>query len=318
MPQKIIFYKHSPEKPLSFKITLNKENKTGLFKETGYDQSNLERDVADDYSIQKNRLFRMKRKSYKSIFEAGTLLSQEYNKKSNSLLLNFGLTDYSVYSAIAFPFNKDEIKISEHLKNKMKISSVGGIVITKDNYVFMQIRPEELISNGTIDSTASGVCYVKKALRLSSGLLDAQEAVKLLDIKKNSLDFISSMKEKIDRELNGLKGYKLQPCAFFSSLGGENVINKKIGGVFTGCYSAMMSFKIIINKNKEDFLKTLGKTESKLISIHMKDIEKFILKHQTSFCADGLSALISILDQERFNKIVSIINKGNHFKILIN
>lgn len=198
--------------------------------------------------------------------------------KNGKTVASYLPMEYKIYNAAIFPHSESEA-VSHKLRNIIRVSSVGGIVSTKDNFFLLQKRGGKVSGGaGLIDSGAAGFCPVNKALQL---------------------DFDGAMKEKLEREL-GIRDKEilsLKQTALFSSLGYE----------FTG----MISYLVKVRMNLEDIKRRINPEYVKeIIGLKEEDISNFIIEHycvKKDLINDGCASLLSAFDFSRFEFTVKEI-----------
>ena len=259
-------------------------------------------------SVLNNLIYRLNQGAYKSISDVGTLSTTGY--KNNKLDAIFETSNYAEYAVTAFPFNPAKNPLGDVLR-RMRVSSVGCCLITKNNEIVYQRRPDSLIANGTLDSGASGIVIITYR-----DILQGSPATPVLD-------FDASAKAKTQKEL-GVDPSNLDfvKTAFWSSDGPTNILNNdpKVGGVFLGSYSAMLGYKVETGLTFAQ-IQTHRKQSNPTLEINcvkMDDLPQFLLENaegERGFCADGLLALLSALPRREFNDTLRGLNERYENKI---
>jgi hypothetical protein len=181
-------------------------------------------------------------------------------------------TDYMTYHALAgHPGEFEGVP-----RERLRISSVGGAVITGDGKVCVQERPEGYLAAGLWDSAAAGFCTV------SDG----------------KLDFEAAIRSKLEREL-GLGARDLEsitPTAVFSS---------------SDYCSGMVGYKV---HTQHTFHEVQGRRRDsgELYAVELQDLSCFIVDTYAGkrrLIGDGCAVLLSILPDQEFRAAVGSINR---------
>ncbi len=234
----------------------------------------------------------------------GTLLNVCYNPRTRETKLNYILTEYKVYSSLAFPALSDtEEKLSSQLRNSMRASAIGCAVETIDQKIIIQRRKEGLISGGMLDSAAAGMMVYTPSTQ--------------------KLDWQSQTYEKLARELSLTDLTKInsvKPTSVFSSRGKTNIPAAK--GYFTACHSGMVSSLAHVNLSYDTITQIFNKKEvHEIMGIDKKDLAEFIIEHtgpgNRNFCGDGAATMLSLLPEKVFYQTIEKINRKDNLKIYV-
>lgn len=242
-----------------------------------------------------------KERGYARSSPLGTLVEVSYNYRTGEAELLYLLTEYKIYSGIAFPALSDtEQKILPQLKGLMRCSAIGCAVQTSDEKIIVQRRKESLICGGMLDSGAAGMM----AYNPSTGKLDW---------KQQTL-------EKLSRELNLTNASlsSLTAKAVFSSRGPAHVPALK--GYYSGGYSGMVSSLALVNFSYDEVAELFDKCEvGEIIGVRKEDIAPFIVEQTTSgsrsLIADGCGTLLSLLPEKEFYETVEKLNSKENSTI---
>ena len=283
----IEFYAHPTEKMNGLELTVEMDPHKP-FSVSPEDQEQLDRDWAE--------------RGYTRSSPIGTLFDVSFNEQTGETRLRYRLTEYKIYSGIAFPALPDtEEKLSRQLKDFMRASANGCAVETLDGKIVIQRKKEGIIGGGMLESGAGGMM--------------------IYDYLTGKLDWRQQARENIARELSIKEASQiisLTPKAVFSSRGPAHVPATK--GYFTGCYSGMVSSLTQVHISYDTIIKIFDKKEvQEVIGVDTKDLAAFILEPPTKgdrgFSGDSCAALLSILPAAEFYDTVEKINSRETARI---
>lgn len=232
----------------------------------------------------------------------GTLSDVLFNPGTGETRLRYRLTEYKIYSGIAFPaLPETEEKLSSPLKDSMRASAIGCIVETIDGKIIVQQRKEGLISGGRLDSGAAGMM--------------------IYDDAAGKLDWRQQTQEKLVRELQitvETQLCSLKPKAVFSSRGPAHIPATK--GYFTGDYSGMVSSLAHVTTSYDRIVETFDRKQVQgVMGVDKKDLAFFIIDHtgngRHNLCADSSAALLATLPSKEFYEAVDKINSLERARI---
>ena len=252
------------------------------------DQEQLDRDWAE--------------RGYTRSAPIGTLSNVFFNTVTGETRLVYRLTEYKVYSGIAFPALPDtEEKLSPPLRASMRASAVGCAIETADGKIIAQRRKEGIIDGGRLDSGAARMM--------------------VYDSAEGKLDWQQQALEKITRELNIMDHSQISslvPRAAFSSRGPVHVPATK--GYFSGGDSGMVGSLVQTALSYGQISDFFERTEvGEVIGINKSDLARFIIeqsrKDNKGLCGDGCATLLSTLPPDEFYQTVEKINSRESFRI---
>lgn len=201
-------------------------------------------------------------------------------QEKNRTIASYLPTDYKVYNAVAFPHHSS-IPLSDRLRSLMRVSAVGGVILTSDDKILMQRRAEGVTAAGMIDSGVAGFCTSND---------------------ENGLDFNSAIKEKLKREvaLEKKELISLEQRALFSSRGYD--------------FSGMVAYLIRTTLPSEEVVRRANKKYvGNIYALKKDEILNFVTTHyieKQDMLEDGCAALLSCLEQFEFEDTVKKIK--NH------
>ncbi len=230
----------------------------------------------------------------------GTLIDTSFNNQTGETQLRYRLTEYKIYSGLAFPALPDtEGRLSEYLRNSMRASAVGCAVETWDGKILAQRRKKGLSTGGMIDSGAAGML--------------------VYDVQTGNLDWEQQTREKLARELNlhDSDVEFLEPRAVFSSRGLVHIPAPK--GYFIGCFSGMVGSYARVRRSFEELQDLFSREEvGNIIAIDKKDLSAFILENAVGvrgLNGDGCATLLSLLPEKEFYGTIEKINSRETARI---
>jgi len=188
-------------------------------------------------------------------------------------------TEYLVYNAVAFPHSESEV-LSEDFRKRMRVSSVGGVVITADEKTLVQKRAEGMSAAGLYDSAAAGFCPLNT---------------------EGQLDFNAAVREKLKRELKVEEEHigSLHRTGLWSSMGYD--------------FSGMVGYVVSVNLTFEQIVAGMNqKYVGGMHGLEKKDVPGFIMDHYTGtrdLISDGCASLLCSLDRDSFDGLVKEINE---------
>ena len=283
----IEFYAHPTEKMNGLELTVEMDSHNPLLV-SPQDQEQLDRDWTE--------------RGYTRSSPIGTLFDVSFNEQTGETRLRYRLTEYKIYSGIAFPALPDtEEKLSQQLRNSMRASAVGCAVETTDGKIVVQRRKEGLIDGGRLDSGAAGMMVYNP----STEKLDWQEQIR----------------EKLARELRISDRFQIRsvtPTAVFSSRGPAYVPAAK--GYFAGAYSGMVGSRAAVNFSYDRVRGIFDAKEvGEVLGVDKNDLAAFIVERTTKdnrgLCSDGCAALLSALPAAEFYDTVEKINSRETARI---
>lgn len=286
--ENIEFYAYPtlPPAPLEVAIEINPHNPLQI---NPQDQEQLNKDWVE--------------RGYARSSPIGTLSDVFFDKITGKTKLVYHLTEYKIYSGIAFPALPDtEKKLSPSLKESMRASANGCVVETADGKIIIQRRKEGLSTGGMLDSGAAGMMVYNTITR--------------------QLDWQEQALEKLVRELSLTPDAQLSPVtptAVFSSRGPVNIPAPK--GYFIGCYSGMVSCLIKVSYSYDELLHIFDPQQiHEIIGINKNDLADFIVDHTTvpknrGFNGDGCASLLSTLPPPHFYQTIERINSKEKYQI---
>lgn len=261
------------------------------------DQEQLERDWVE--------------RGYTRSSPVGTLTDVVFRAETGQATLRYQLTEYKVYSGLAYPALPDTGgKLSQVIKDAMRVSACGCVVETTDGKIITQRRKEGLIAGGMVDSGASGIMVYDPVLGK-------------LDWRKNTF-------EKLSRELHLTAASQTPSIAsqvrsliatgVWSSRESIHIPAQK--GYFAGDYSGTVGSRARVSLAYDEIVQIADrKWVEEIIGIYAQDLPDFIVEQvgagQRGLTGDGCAALLVSLPAHEFQQTVERINSRGKARIIL-
>ena len=201
-------------------------------------------------------------------------------RKDNGVVIASYLpTKYHVYNAVACP-HKSSKSLSNKLRELMRVSSIGGVILTLDDKVLVQRRSTNVFAGGLLDSGVAGFSKVDEECRLN---------------------FDSAVFEKLERELDIFPKDVSLLCqtSLHSSMGHD--------------YSGMIGYLIKVNMEFEKIKDKLNeKYIDNILPTSINQIPEFLFEHyvkREDMIGDGCALLLSILEPNAFMTTVQELKR---------
>ncbi len=207
--------------------------------------------------------------------ELGTLIDSENGN------LRYGRTSYDVWRAAHDMLGQDTL--SQILYNELRVSSVGIVVMTRDEKILVLEKPTGFPAEGKLDSSANGFC----------------------EVKNGKLDFDAAAREKLEREL-GMASGDIRKLG----LRGVHSASDYYSGMLAYYAETSLTFDQVNRRANPKYV-------HKLHGIGRSDLADYVSEKYAAgeLIGDGAATLLGVLDKkEFFGAIEKIKSRGGKIR----